>query len=312
MKRLLITGFLFGAAVFSLLSCQKELSVESNSNLASFSLLSDSSKCLFEPEVNGNYYNGVTSALSGNFVKVVVNVKTTGDYTLSTVIDSTSNGFSFSASGFFSKIGLDTIILQPHGKPILIGLTDFTFDTKDGGCPFSVDVEDSTGTGLGGVDTSGSGTTNGGSASYVDPKPASNDTWHFTDGTNNKTYSGKMVSTTLQSNSGLNVLSGTGQQSSNSKEIFSFIINLPSATIATGSYPADFVTSFITLSNTSTSTFDYTTDGSTPNEAADPSYINITSYDASTKRLAISFRCWAVDASGKPALIEGSLNAKVQ
>lgn len=306
-------GFLFVAATFFSLSCQKELSQESNLNNAVFSLHDDSSKACYPVTVNGHYYNAVSAARDTNFIKVVVNIRSTGNYVLSS---NTVNGYSFYDSGFFSRTGLDTLILRAKGTPILVQEDQFTFPSDSlGSCGFSIDVQDSTGTGLGGaVDTTGTGgtVTNGNSAGYVDPNPAADGTWHFDDSTNGKSYSGSMLQANFQSNLGLNVLSGGGTVTNNTNEVFQFVINLPSSTITAGSYPADGVTAFLTLTNTTTFTEEYSADGSTDNEAIDPSSINITSYDANTKRLKISFRCWTTDANSKPALIKGSLNTTVQ
>ena len=314
MKRLAVFGFLFVATTLFSISCQKELSQESNLNNATFSLHDDSSKICYPVLVNGDYYNGVSAARDLNFITVIVNVKSTGNYNISS---NTPNGFFFSDSGFFSRTGLDTLILKAKGTPILIQTNDYVFPSDSlGNCGFSIDVQDSTGTGLGGTtDTSGNGggtVTNGGSADYVDPNPAADNSWHFTDSTNNKTYSGTMLPANFQSSFGLNVLSGGGTVTNNTSEVFNFIINMPTNAVTTGSYAADAVTAFLTLANVSTLAEEYNTDGSTANEATDPSYINVTSYDASTKRLKISFRCWATDANGNPALIKGSVNTTVQ
>ena len=303
MKRLLIPVFLFGIATLFLLSCQKELSQESNINNATFSLLNDSTlTCLDTVAVNGDYYNGV-AARDVNFITVVVNVKTTGNYTIAST---DKNGFYFSDSGFFSRIGLDTLVLKMKGRPILIQLTDFTFG--DTTCPFQVDVQDSTGTGLGGVDTSGSGANGSYSASYVDPDPASDGTWHFTDSTNNRTYSGTTIPATFVSVENLNQLSIGGYESSITNTLFAIGISMPTTTIQAGSYQLDAASASFSYSDDLQSAItDYIGIGSTDKEATDPSFVNIT-YDESSKRLKGSFRCWAQDKDGNPALVKGSFN----
>lgn len=312
MKRLLVFGFLFSLVAGVLLSCQKELSQEVDHNTATGSIHDDSTGECFPITVNGTYYNGVSANRDTNFVLLIVNVKSTGNYTIAS---SLSNGFSFSDSGFFSKIGLDTIMLHAQGAPILQQATDFTvaFDTTV--CGFTVDVKDSTGTGLGGVtdttiiiDSSGSY-----SASYVDPDPAGDGIWHFTDSTNNVTYSGSIQAGGVfrDNGDGTSNFQCQGFVTTNSNLSLTISLIFPTTSIETGSYQLDGMTTRLFLLNISAFANDYDANAATSNEDADPSYINITSYDAATKRIKGSFRCWAEDANGNPALIKGSFNTVI-
>ena len=322
MKRFFAFSFLFSLAVLFLYSCQKELSEETNSNNASFSVHDDSTLSCFPIIVGGTYYNGVSANHDTNFIKIVVNVKSTGNYAISS---SVSNGFSFSDSGFFSKTGVDTLILKAKGTPILIKSTAFTLSADTlGTCSFFVDVQDSTGTGLGGgtdttgggggIDTTGTGIDSSGSysANYRDPNPAADNSWHFTDSANKATYSGALPSGSFSSLLGLNIFAAQGVDANNSNLQFSVLVEFPTPTVKTGSYPANGTGSFIDLSNTQTQMSLYSAQGSTAEETADPSYINVTSYDATTKRIKGSFRCWATDSNGKSALIKGSFNTIIQ
>jgi hypothetical protein len=312
MKRLSVFGFLFSLCMIILFSCQKEFSLESNLNNASFSLHDDSTKsCYPLITANGTYYNGVSANRDTNFVKIVVNVKSTGNYSISS---STSNGFSFSDSGFFSKIGFDTLTLKAKGTPILIQTTDFTLSDSLGNCSFSIDVQDSTGTGLGGVDTSGSGTSPGSySSTYRDSVPADDGTWHFTDSTSNITYGGTITLGQLVTNTdNTSVFECQGFVTGNTNLSFTVAVTFPTSSVTTGSYQVDGITNTLFLVDISTLGYNYLADASTANEAADPSYINITDYDSTTKRIKGSFRCWAKNANGDPVLIKGSFNTVIQ
>src|SRR3954470_17844139 len=182
MKRLLLFGVLFVMVASVIISCQKELSYENNQNLGHGTLYDSNKSC--QPIVtNGTYYNGVSASRDTNYVKVIVTVTQTGSYTLTT---DSLNGFGFRNSGFFTKLGTDTIVLQAFGTPTLNIPTDFTISLDSSICGFTINVQDSTGTGLGG---------NGGGvitfdSSFVDPNPAATNSWHFTDSLSNQTYSG--------------------------------------------------------------------------------------------------------------------------
>ena len=306
MKRLSILGFLFSIAIFVLYSCQKELSQESNLNNASYSLHDDSTLSCFPIAVSGTYYDGVAIKGDTNYVKVVVNVKSTGNYAISSI---TKNGFSFADSGFFSKTGIDTLILKAVGTPILIQPTEFTLNADTlGDCGFSVDVQDSTGTGLGGEDTTGTG----GSAidtSYTDPNPATDSSWHFTDSVTNVIYSGSMgiAGNSFIDSSGTYILTLAGF-TSDFAETFGFRLYSTNPEIQTGVYP---ITGNNTLGYVETADL-------TPilisnelfiSEAPKYSYINITSYDATTKHIQGVLHTWAIDGStGELKLLKGSFN----
>src|SRR5207244_1654724 len=96
---------------------------------------------------HGTFYNGVTPGSDTAFVEIQVNVDSIGSYRIYTDLQ---DGFMFADSGFFSTSGINTIRLKPIGTPILNITTNFTvrFDTT--ACNFTVNVHDSTGTGLGG------------------------------------------------------------------------------------------------------------------------------------------------------------------
>src|SRR6185436_2135417 len=108
-------------------------------------------------------------------------VTKTGSYSISTDMQ---NGFRFVDSGFFNAIGINIIKLKPIGTPIIPVATIFSVSFDSSTCSFVVNVQDSTGTGLGGGgDTSGNGGGNTGDTTAAGA-------WKFTDSTNNTSYTG--------------------------------------------------------------------------------------------------------------------------
>lgn len=303
MKRLWMFGFAFFLATIALVSCQKEFSQESNTNTASFSLHDTTLSC-YPIIVNGSYYDGVSAARDSNFIKVVVNVKSTGNYTISSI---KQNGFYFSDSGFFSKTGIDTVILKAKGTPILIQSTSFTITADSlGACSFMVDVQDSTGTGLGG---SGGGTTTGGDSSYIDPNPAPKNTWHFTDTATKITYSG--IFTTLEGAGFRNdTLFVAGQVAGGVDTLFGISVKMPSApTITPGIYPVNASNNIGLQKSADGSDIYYANDASAALGAGN-SYITIISNTGG--QLVGSFHVYAeLNGTSPPTLIEGSFNCPI-
>ena len=303
MKRLLMFGFALFLATMILDSCQKELSQESNNNTASFSLHDTTLSC-YPIIVNGTYYDGVSAARDTNFIKIVVNVKATGNYAISSI---TQNGFSFSDTGFFSKTGVDTLVLKAKGTPILIQSTSFTITADSlGACSFVVNVQDSTGTGLG---SSGGGSTVGSDSGYIDPNLATKNTWHFTDTATKITYSG--IFTTLEGAGFRNdTLFIAGQATFNLDTLFGISIKMPSApTIKPGIYPVNTANNVGLQKVADGSDIYYANDASAALGAGN-SYITIISNSGG--QLTGSFHVYAeLNGASPPTLIEGSFNCPV-
>jgi hypothetical protein len=87
-------------------------------------------------QVLGNYYPGM--ALAGtNKVVLNVNVISPGAYSINT---DTQNGISFSASGTFTKAGVQTIVLAGSGTPLIANNLLLTPNGNGSGCTFSLAV----------------------------------------------------------------------------------------------------------------------------------------------------------------------------
>jgi len=312
MKRLLPLGFLFVLITSVIISCQKELSYEADQNTGHGTLYDTNNSC--QPIVpNGTYYNGVNAARDTNYVKVIVTITQTGAYTLRT---DSSNGFYFSDTGYFSKLGVDTLTLQAYGTPILNRPTDFTLTLDSSTCGFTIIVQDSTGTGLGG---DGGVSVNPGDSSFVDPNPAATNTWHLIDSSSLEEYSGIFdpTSTIIPQGGFLSATNDTltviGQASA-IDTAFVIKLVLPTKSIVPGTiYPlvSDNALALV-LPSITTANLIYSADNqsATAASANGNSYITITDY--TNGQLAGSFHVYAYRQDGILTLIAGSFNCKVQ
>src|SRR3954468_8813058 len=142
---------------FLFFSCQKEYSFEKEATIggAKGSLKDSLGNCL-PNSVHGTFYNGVTPGVDTAFVDIQVNVDSAGNYRIYTDLQ---NGFMFADSGFFNSTGITTVRLKPIGTPILNIPANFTVTFDTTACGFTINVQDSTGTGLGGGGNPGGGGT---------------------------------------------------------------------------------------------------------------------------------------------------------
>jgi len=128
---LTLTGLFF--AILTVVSCQKELSVETQ--VSQGSLKSATGDCL-SSVVNGDYK--VDSVLTiAEFIDVQVNIITPGKYVIES--DST-NGFSFIGEGFVDTSGLNTVRLYAKGKPVSGGIYTFHLNYDTSSCPIEIAV----------------------------------------------------------------------------------------------------------------------------------------------------------------------------
>lgn len=147
MNRFLLISFL----CILLFSCAKEYSLETGNGQAPAkgSLYDSTGECM-PISVYGTYYNGVIPGPDTCYVEISLAVTQPGYYH---IITDSANGFWFADSGYVTSAGVSTLQLKAVGKPILNVPTNFIikFDTTI--CGFTVNVQDSTGTGLGVPDT---------------------------------------------------------------------------------------------------------------------------------------------------------------
>src|SRR5436190_8213775 len=121
--------------IYGTSSCDVRVTVLSSSNTASFTLRGAPGLCM-KDSIIGSYVRG--SALdTGNHVLISVDVTVPGTYTISTGV---VNGYSFSSSGSFASIGVQTIDLTASGLPINAGTDIFTVNTGSSSCSFSIAV----------------------------------------------------------------------------------------------------------------------------------------------------------------------------
>ena len=163
-------------------SCQKELSSEVGLLDSAKGTLKDSTDNCMPVTVHGTYYGGITPGADTCFIDLRVNVTKTGSYSISTDMQ---NGFKFVDSGFFNAIGINIIKLKPIGTPIIPVATIFSVSFDSSTCSFVVNVQDSTGTGLG-----GGGDTTGDGGYAGDTAQALLNMWKMYDSSNSRQYVG--------------------------------------------------------------------------------------------------------------------------
>jgi hypothetical protein len=292
-------------------SCQKDYSVEKGQTQSATGSLWDSAGNCLPDTVIGTFYNGVTPGSDTAYVEIQVNVTQTGSYNITT--GKGENGLVFSDSGFFSNTGLNTIRLKPIGTPILNSPTTFNVSFDSSFCSFTVNVQDSTGTGLGGQqDTTGQG---------GDPDDFSGN-WQFA------TDSGGFFAGTFDTaviikdstiwGSGGQMLYMGGFTNASTDSAITLIIYLPNGVIAPGTYNNQ----LNPPANGSLFAFNFTTGNGDPIYEAIPSSstpigdvtITISSYDNSTHVVTGTFSGTAEDDAydGKTiGIVNGNFTATV-
>src|SRR6186713_418389 len=162
--------------LFTLAACQKELSFENaGPGSPATGTLKDASGNCMRYTVHGTWYNGVKPG-DTNYVDISVRVTKAGTYQIKTDVQ---NGVSFTGTGVFSDTGLNTVRLIPSGTFKQHIASSFTTSYDGDACMFTITVQDSTGTGLGGSNGGGSGG-GGGTGGGTGGASLSDNTWQFT------------------------------------------------------------------------------------------------------------------------------------
>jgi len=278
-------------------SCQKEYSYEKGATVgeAKGSLKDSLGNCL-PNSVHGTFYNGVTPGSDTAFVDIQVNVDSAGNYRIYTDLQ---NGFMFADSGFFNNTGITTVRLKPIGTPILNMPTSFTVTFDTTACGFTINVQDSTGTGLGGGGNPGGGT---------DSTNLSDTAWKFSVGSGD-TFNGPIDSAFLKDTAfgTFLVLVGSTVATGDS----AFVLSLPTngGVITPGTYTTG-TTSVFYFYDLTTGTYIYSA-----NLTTTPGWIvtiTVNSYDPVTKIVTGTFSGEAKDEAGNTVTIaNGSFKAKV-
>lgn len=299
MKRntLLIIGML--CSLFFVYSCSKELSLENSAAVTSAegSLWDSLDNCLPD-SVYGTYYTGIQPGTDTAYIEINVDVAVAGSYRIATDLQ---NGFMFFDSGYFNAAGINTIRLKPSGTPILEQPTVFTFSFDSTTCFVTVNVKDSTGTGLGGgTDTTGSG---------GDSTNLSDTAWKFTVGAN--FYHGQIDYSTIQDTLGFKFLTILGSDVATGDTLFTLGI-LFTGTVGPGTYTTDLTSqvSLTTIDASSNYVIIYQANSTTATSGAVT--ITITSYNTTTGIMTGTFSGTAVDKDGNAVTItNGAFQAKI-
>jgi hypothetical protein len=276
--------------------CAKELSVETNvvplGTAATGSLKDSSSNCL-PFAVQGTFYDGVIPG-DTSYVQIKVNVYTAGSYNIQTDVQ---NGFQLSATGVFNNTGINTVNLKASGTPINIEATNLTVTFDGTSCIITVNVKDSTGTGLGGNTGANGGTT--------DTTAAALNQWKFT--ANGHTYSGNIIAA-LYTTLGENITVAGTMKSGSTDTTFGVSVQFTSSTIDTGTYAtSDAGNNFALTKKTGDIIF-------AANAVSSPPVMNIiiTNYNSSTKVITGTFSGVSYDFSGNNVPVTyGSFKATV-
>jgi hypothetical protein len=276
-------------------SCSKEYSYEKAipAGNAVFSLKDSLGNCLPDT-VHGTFYNGVTPGSDTAFVELQVNVDSVGNYKIYTDLQ---NGFMFADSGFFNTTGPATVLLKPLGTPILQTVTTFKILSDTTFCNFLINVQDSTGTGLG-SNPGGPDSTN-----------LSDTAWKFSVAA--ATFNGPVDTAFIYTDtSGAKFLTVYGYTPATSDTAFAVSIYLQNDTIAAGNYSTTTEAGlyFKDLQDTATTHFIYHADPTTTNAG-----INFTlTYDSSTHIVEATFNGTALDLTGNVITItNGRFKVKV-
>lgn len=296
MKRNALVIFVLLCTTFFMYSCSKELSYEESAYQfsAEGSLWDSLDNCLPD-SVYGTFYTGVQPGSDTAYVEIQVNVSVAGSYSISTDLQ---NGFMFADSGFFATTGINTVQLKPIGTPILLKPTVFTVSFDSTTCFFSVNVQDSTGTGLG-----------GGEPAPTDSTNLSDTAWKFSVDPN--TYHGSIESAFVVDTLGLKYLTIVGTNSPTGDTAFLAGIFFTGA-ITPGTYTTESQSQLYltTVDGLGNYTIIYQADPSTTATAI--TSITIVSYDSSTGIISGTFNGTALDALGNVITISnGSFKAKI-
>ena len=92
-------------------------------------------KC-YNYDLKGDYLDG-TPLTDKNTINLNVNVVSPVSYSIST---NTVNGYSFSASGTFTKTGIQIVTLKGSGTPIASGKNNFIFNGQNTSCSLTITV----------------------------------------------------------------------------------------------------------------------------------------------------------------------------
>ena len=275
---------LVACCISVLFSCQKEVSIETDSTLIAQGSLWDSAGACLPDSVHGTFYNGIIPGSDTAYVEIQVNVTQTGSYNITSDLQ---DGFQFLDSGFFSNTGINIVRLKPIGTPIIPVSTTFNISFDTTFCSFTVNVQDSTGTGLGGQqDTTGTG---GGDTTKVQSGQ-----WQFTQ--NSLAYGGNIDSASKDNSTGLATFVHLSGATSTGDTTMSLDFIIPAADIQPGSYTLINNGIMFSVGDIPNITTLFTASAFTT--AATDFSITVASYNSTTKEIQGTFSGTAQDESG--------------
>jgi hypothetical protein len=135
MKKQLVYWLTFGLLMF--IACKKEVSFETGNNPSDGSLQADVSGDCLPKTINGTYVANTALASATNTISVGVNVNAVGNFLVYT---DTVNGYYFRASGTFTALGAQNVILRGFGTPFAAGVDNFVVHYDSTQCDIQVTV----------------------------------------------------------------------------------------------------------------------------------------------------------------------------
>lgn len=270
----------FACFAFILFSCTKEYSYELNTSAIAQGTLWDTSGACFPDTVYGTFYNGIAPGSDTAYVSIQVNVTGTGSYNITSDFQ---NGLQFADSGYFGTTGLTTIKLKPIGVAIIPVTSTFTINFDSTVCSFDVTVKDSTGTGLGGIDTTGTG---------GDTVHIQSGQWQFTEGTS--TFTGAFDSAARDNSSGTVTFVGMKGSTSTGDTTMSLEFSILGSDVQPGTYTM-FNNTILFSAGDALNDFSYTANAFV---TGTDFTVVVTSYDAITKEIKGTFSGNVQNGSG--------------
>ena len=133
-----LTSLLLIVCALFFITCKKEYSYEGGAQAATAVYTLNAANGICTGSLVSGNYNAGNPLDTSNTVQIQVDVITIGTYTIKT---NAVDGFSFSVSGNFTKIGIQTVTLSGSSTPVSAG--NFNFKASGGSvCSFTVEVKE--------------------------------------------------------------------------------------------------------------------------------------------------------------------------
>jgi hypothetical protein len=120
-------SFFFLLLVATIISCKKDTVADDASQNPTSTTAQYSITCPSNPTTTGTY-TALVPLTTANTVSITINVTKIGTYDVTT----TNNGVTFTASGSFTAVGANTLLLKGAGTPTSQGLYNYSITSSNG------------------------------------------------------------------------------------------------------------------------------------------------------------------------------------